>query len=336
MIIAYTGLPGGGKSLSALQDYVLPQLRKERHVFCNIVGLDPMRIAARLNVTTSEVNRYLHCFSLSFNDDIARDEKRFCTLNEDGSMYYATAEGLEYLICDVMVYREAVLVLDECHEYLAPENWKVLRSFHRYMSMARHYGHDVVLITQHITDIWEPLRHRVHETHNFTRGMLGFKTHYKESVYHGWNVFLESGYSKSRLNDKSLYSLYSSHDGGAKERIGYSSIWRNKKLVAGFLFVFLCFSFAGYSLLTRGLFGNASKGVKSSVPAPELSRNDNVVYVKYVVCGSFDCKATRPDGTVLTLPLDYASGRYPIEIRRFDAQSNNSFIGLSGSGARPK
>lgn len=45
MIIAYTGLPGGGKSLSALDDYILPALRAGRHVFSNIVGLDPLRLS---------------------------------------------------------------------------------------------------------------------------------------------------------------------------------------------------------------------------------------------------------------------------------------------------
>jgi zona occludens toxin (predicted ATPase) len=335
MIIAYTGLPGGGKSLSALQDYVLPQLRKERHVFCNIVGLDPMRIAAKLNVTTSEVDRCLHRFSLSFNDDLARESKKFCTLNDDGSMHYANAEGLEGLICDVMVYREAVLILDECHEYLAPENWKVLRPFHKYMSMARHYGHDVVLITQHITDIWEPMRHRIHETHVFARGMLGFKTQYKESVYYGWNVFLEPGFSKSRLNDKGLYGLYKSHDGGAKEHMGYISIWKNGRFRGLLLLFFFLVSFSVYNFYTKGMFLGMDKKPAVAVPAPELSHSDNVVYVKYVVCGSFDCKATRPDGTVLTLPLDYASGKYPIEIRRFDAKSSNgSFLGLPGTGSK--
>ena len=79
MIICYTGLPGGGKSLSAIADYVLPELRRGRHVFCNIVGIDPLMVAFKLTasmsvngnaVTTSYVNRYLHRFSISFNDVI--------------------------------------------------------------------------------------------------------------------------------------------------------------------------------------------------------------------------------------------------------------------------
>jgi zona occludens toxin (predicted ATPase) len=338
MIIAYTGLPGGGKSLSALQDYVLPQLRKERHVFCNIVGLDPMCISMKLGVTTSDVNRFLHRFSLSFNDDSARGNKEHCVMNEDGSMYYANAEGLDGLVCDVMVYRESVLIIDECHEYLSPSNYVYLASFKQYLSMARHYGHDVVLITQHISDIWEPLRNRIHETHNFARGVLGFRTQYRESVYYGSNILKDPGYTRQRINDKSLYRLYRSHDGGAKEHLGYISIWKNKKFVSYLLLFLVLVSYGGYTIFSKGIFGDLDKKAETAAPAPEHSAVSNVVYVKYVVCGAYDCKATRPDGTTLTLPLDYASGRYPIEIRRYgNAQGNASIFNPAGiPGASPK
>ncbi|MCL2260730.1 MAG: zonular occludens toxin domain-containing protein [Fibromonadales bacterium] len=339
MIIAYTGLPGGGKSLSSLADFVLPQLRKERPVFCNIAGLSPMLVACKLETTTPEINRNLFRFSMAFDDDDARSRKEFWKVRSDGSRYYADIEGLKRLLYEVMSWREAVLVLDECHEYLCPENWKLLRPFLKYLSMARHYGHDIILITQHITDIWEPLRNRVHETHDFVRGQWGFKAQYKEKVYHGWNVFASPGYTKNRLNDKSLYKLYKSHDGGAKEHIGYISLWQNKKIIAALFAVLFLASFSAYNL-RHGFFGEVGKRhselvvIRDSVP--EFSQGANVIYVKYVVCGAYDCKATRPDGSVLNLPLDYASGKYPMEVRKYVPQS--SMVnpgGFAPPGLRP-
>jgi zona occludens toxin (predicted ATPase) len=341
VIIAYTGLPGGGKSLSAIADYVLPELRRGRHVFCNISGLSPLMVSVKLGtrgnaVTTPYVNRYLHRFSMSFNDDEASRSKVFRRVLDDGSVYYANVEGLLALLSDVMAFNELgsepVVVLDECHEYLASDNWKALRPFAKYVSMARHYKHDLVLITQHISDIWEPLRLRVHETHEFVRGRLGFRTQYMERVYHGCNVFVDPASTHQRFNDKSLYMLYSSHDGGGKEHLGYVSIWRNRKIL---LFVFLVFFLLFFSLynLRHGLFGAfGEKYSQPPAPAPEYSLGSNVLFVKYVVCGAFDCKATRPDGSVLTLPLDYASGRYPVEVRKYVPVSNSSF-GPPGFGA---
>jgi len=336
MIIAYIGRPGSGKSLSALDDYVIPQLKKERHVYCNISGLDPLRIAGRLNVRTSQVNRYLHRFAMAFDDVESREKKQFFTVRPDGSRYYSDAAGLEKLLNDIMQHKEAVLVLDECHEYLCSENWRVLAPFKKYLSMARHYGHDIILITQHIKDIWEPLLFRIHETHSFTRGALGFRTHYRESVYGGWNVFVEPSYSKNRLNDKSLYALYKSHDDGAKEHMSYASIWRNKKLVALIALVVGCFGYSFHNIMTKGILGNVGKSTVPAVVSPvdEYNVSSNVIYVKYVVCGNYDCKATRPDGSMLTLPFDYASGKYPLEIRKYVPSNSGSSVPGYSPGAK--
>jgi len=342
MIYAYTGLPGSGKTLTALE-FVLSELAKGRHVYTNIVGLSSTMISWKLSgsgviYSTSYVERYLHRFSMSFSDDAAERSGVFRKELNDFSIYYANAEGLNLLVEDVMRHNEAVVVLDECHEYLAAENWKTLRPFAKYISMARHYGHDLILITQHIMDIWPPLQRRIHETHDFFRGQLGFKTHYRERVYYGCNVIAAPGYSRNKINDKSLYHLYKSHDNGANERLGYMSIWKNRKLVAFVFLAFFFFSFSVYSLY-NGIFNSESKLLSPSapsLPAPEYSQNANVVYVKYVVCGAYDCKATRPDGSVIILPLDYASGKYPVEVRKY-VPSSNSFLGnVPGvPGSRP-
>jgi zona occludens toxin (predicted ATPase) len=340
MIVAYTGLPGGGKSLSALQDYLLPQLVKERHVFSNIVGLDPMAIAGRLYMTTSQVNVYLHRFSMSFDDDRAESMKIFKFREKDGSFYYANSEGLVLLVSDVMKYSEAVLILDECHEYLSPMNFRLLEPVKKYISMARHYGHDLVLITQHVSDIWEPIARRVHETHNFVRGFLGFRGRYTEIAYHGINIFAMPRYSKGRVNDKSLYCLYQSHKEGAREHLSYMSIWSNRKFVA-FAAMALLMLGVGFSWLFSqgGPFGwvddSPADKIVADLSAPKYNQRDNVVYVKYVVCGNYDCTAVRPDGSSVKLPLDYDSGKYPVSIVRFSNVQNGNggsvFGGLPAS-----
>jgi len=298
VIIAYTGPGGSGKSLSALDDYVLPELRRGRHVFCNISGLDPLMISWKLStrdniVSTRYVNRYLHRFSMSFSDDEAPLTRIFKKRLSDGSFYYANMEGLSLLLAEVMSFKvkgeEPVVIIDECHEYLNSSYWKTLEPFKRYVSMCRHYGHDLVLITQHISDVWEPLLKRVHETHDFSRGKSGFRTQYQEHVYYGSNILKEPAYTRQRFNDKSLYALYRSRDDGAEEHLSYVSIWRNKKVVAFIVGIPLLIFFGVWNI-KDGIFPDANKKPSSSSSSAEVSdfsrhfSGSNVIYVKYVTC----------------------------------------------------
>jgi len=70
MVYAYVGLPGSGKTLSSLA-LLLSELRAGRHVFTNIVGLDPFMISLALSArgkefTLSHVDKYLHRFTLEY------------------------------------------------------------------------------------------------------------------------------------------------------------------------------------------------------------------------------------------------------------------------------
>jgi len=259
---------------------------------------------------------------------------------KNGMTGYFNSEGLSLLIKDVMSCRETVVILDECHEYLNPENFSLLRPFVKYISMARHYGHDLVLITQHISDIWQPIQKRVHETHEFFRGQLGLRAHYKERVFYGCNVLAAPGYVRQRVNDKSLYRLYDSHSGGAREHLGYMSIWKNRRFIAMLLFLLLIAVFVFFQARRSFVFldkvGKADGRVAARDSVHRYSRSGNVLYVKYVVCGNYDCKAIRPDGTSVTIPLDYASGRYPLEVRKYVQNGNGYYPSGSGAGPKPR
>lgn len=338
MVYAYTGLPGAGKTLSALA-LLISELRAGRHVFTNIAGLDPVMISYALafkgqTFSLSYVHKYLHRFTLEYDNPSAAEAKVFKRTSKDGVVNFYNAEGMSFLISDIMSYKETVVILDECHEYLNPEAFNTLRPFVKYISMARHHGHDLILITQHITDIWFPIQKRIHETHDFFRGQLGVKTHYKERVFYGSNVTVAPGYTRQRVNDKKLYLLYKSHDGGAEEKLNYMSIWKNKKFIFYVLLVFGISFFVLYRVSNNLLFIDklSEPHHSADASAPRYSRDENVLYVKYVTCGQFNCVAMRPDGTTVTLPLDYDSGKYPLEVRKY---VQSSVYGGYGSGSAP-
>jgi zona occludens toxin (predicted ATPase) len=345
VIIAYTGLPGGGKSLSSIPDFLLPALREGRAVFSNIAGLEPMAIAAWLGVNTPRVNRLLRRFSMSFRDNAAEQDRVFFRRLDDGSAHYSNAEGLSLLLGEVCAAEgDPLVVFDECHEYFNPRNFAQLEPFLKYLSMARHDCHDILLITQHVRDIWEPLLNRVHETHTFERGRFGLRSQYIHRRFAGVNIMASPVAVQSRVNDRSIYGLYASHrKKGAKERLGYGvSIFRSRKLLfmAALAFYFIVSS--AWSFFSGGgVFGPAQKASAESrgspsAPAPEAAADANVIYVKYVVCGAWDCKATRPDGTVIALPLDYASGRYPLEVRKYAPGPASLVPSFPNAPQRPK
>jgi len=342
MVYAYTGLPGSGKTLSSLA-LLISELRAGRHVFTNIAGLDPLMISYVLSAkggnvySRTYVEKHLHRFTLEYDNESAIAFKKFKVPGKNGLTHYFNVEGLSLLIHDVMSCHETVVILDECHEFLNPENFAVLRPFVKYISMARHYGHDLILITQHISDIWQPIQKRIHETHNFFRGQLGVRTQYKEQVFYGANVLTAPGYVRQRVDDKTLYKVYKSHESGAKERMKYMSIWKSWKFVGLLLFLLVLIIIILVSISKSLVF---LQHLEAPPPAavqavPRYSENSNIIYVKYVVCGNFNCRAVRPDGTSITLPLDYDSGKYPIEVRKYVPNSSLGYPGAPSSGGRP-
>lgn len=309
MILAYTGRPGAGKTLSALEDYILTCLKAGRHVFTNITGLCSIRIAQYLKTTTPNIRRLLHDWSkMDWNTD-----------------------SLDVLLSELSKYKEAVLVLDECHIWLGPDMNAKLRQVKIFFSLHRKGAFDIVLITQHIDDIWKPLMVRIEETHVFERGKKGFRTQYTEYIFFGSNITANPVNTVSRYDNKKLYTVYASREEGTTERLNYLSIWANKKLI-----FYVGFSFFGmivvlYLFLTKGLFGWASNEPSTQlVDAPRMEAGKNVVYVRYVSCDLTTCRGVQPDGSIIVLPIDYDSGKYPFTVRRVPRAKNTGIGSVIG------
>jgi len=298
MIIGYTGLPRSGKSLSVIQDFLLPFLRRGRRIYTNIDGIDFLMLGHVAGIPSFEVRKQVFVFPSEMN------------LSE-----------LEKIVVELEKTQNSLLILDECHEWLSPENWKQLKFFRSFLSMCGHMGHDIVLISQSIDDIWEPLRNRVHETHVFVRGKLGFRSVYEEFVYRGCNIYTAPAYKNNRKDDKKLYACYRSMNSGADDKaVKYVSIWKNKKLLGMIFFVFFLISLFIALLATHGTsFFPSVPGVSSSSAAVakkvnRYDRQSNVIYVKYVSCDLTLCTGVRADGSTFILPLDYESPKYPFKI----------------------
>lgn len=82
------------------------------------------------------------------------------------------------------------------------------------------------------------------------------------------------------------------------------------------------------SLINKGgISGMLSPAKSAESQTPErYDSESNVMYVRYVVCDATACRGVRPDNTVVTLPLDYDSGKYPYKIMRVPRENPKTSI----------
>lgn len=293
MIIAMTGPTGSGKSLSSVKYHLLPALKKGRHVYTNITGLNPMMLGFVLGMHTYEVKRLLHYV------DIQKDLK-----------------SLDDVVLDLSKNLNSILILDECHLWLTGSDYKKLENFRVFLSLHRKGGFDVVLITQHVNDLWDPIINRIHETHVFDRGKLGIKTQYYEHIFAGADINRKPMATHHRRDDKRIYNLYQSRDQGSEETLSYLSIWSNKSFVIRVVFIGFALTFIAGFFLTHGIFGDMAKTETKLESAPRMEAGKTVIYVRYVSCDLTSCRGVLPDGSSTLLPVDYESGKYPFTVRR--------------------
>ena len=69
MIYAICGTPGSFKSCYAVENFVLPALKKGRKVFTNIEGLSPAYIATYYNLDPISVEENLNILGRVYDDD---------------------------------------------------------------------------------------------------------------------------------------------------------------------------------------------------------------------------------------------------------------------------
>jgi zona occludens toxin (predicted ATPase) len=146
MINVTIGKPGDGKTITTMEFHILPALLEGRHVYHNIPGLNPYKIAGYLRkkdplMTAFKVQNLLHDYS--WPSEIWFDDGKELSEEELG----------EYYLSEIPKAPEfSLIVLDEAQKkcYINSKDWGKPKNikFAEYLSLHRKRMHEVMLITQ--------------------------------------------------------------------------------------------------------------------------------------------------------------------------------------------
>lgn len=189
MIICYEGTPGSGKSYDAVRK-VLDNLKLGRTVYSNIDGLDdPLKrefIKLYTGLDDYELGTKLICFH-------AREVYNLYPTVKNGSM----------------------LVIDEAHKWFNARNWQKPEntSFADFCSEHRHFGLDILLITQDLAKVDSQVRSNIEWTYRYKK--INFVGRLISNSYL-CHAFQEDGSGKPlktirKQYDKSVFQCYKSY-----------------------------------------------------------------------------------------------------------------------------
>jgi len=264
VIIVYEGVPGSGKTYEAVRK-IVDNLRLGRVVYTNIEGMDDERcheaIKAVAGLSDYEFAERFHFLS-------GEDVKRFWQIVKPGSL----------------------IVLDEVHKWFNSRDWQKEgnRDFSDWASTHRHYGFDLVLISQRIEKIDAQARTLAEWTYRFKKiNFLG------SLVKKGYVAFAYSGddtkeyLSKQiRRYDKKIFACYQSYVTKDTKELGVqkvANVLRHPVFYAIPLVFVLTIFFAMRSGLATGDFFGSKKALAR---ADEMKKSPPSVYTMPFVTSS--------------------------------------------------
>ena len=321
-IIMISGVPGSGKSIKAVEDFLLPALKEGRDVWHNIRGVDIHRISSFLDIPYIKLKRLCHYMGEE-EDQVVKG----------------------YLS---KVPPNSLTILDEAHRYFSPQAYKTLgqSGIKEFISLHRHYGNDIVLMTQHIDDIWSGVKTRIEQTHYLYKNPLSTSPHkYTEKVFIGFDVNKEPLIKKNKEYNKKIFPLYQSRKvANVEERNFRANPWLQKKFIWRFALIFLVLAFVIYRISTNGLIPSktnktekkqkttTSKIVKKSdkdakkniLEKIQEAQSPVLIYVSFSCNGNM-CKVVSPEGQITLIPKIFFEDEKNMPIRLVSYYEKSTF-----------
>jgi len=270
MIYAVCGSPGSYKSVHVLEKYIIPALKKGRAVYTNIENISAIHIATYFDLSPIDVDSNLHILGRVYLED--------GTWKEDIDQVRKFYEH---------VPNNALIVIDEAQNYYSSRDFKeqYSKDVINYLTRHRHYGHDVIYITQAIESVDITFRRNTQITYMLKRAEhIGLK---KLAIIYVFDRFDLERKPLARLTyspNPSCFCCYSSYESSdvVENRKTYNVIFRNKGFWAFLIgiIVLLIFIFSGrFDRVVHGKFNdihreNTGQPVSSAVATSSVSQVD--------------------------------------------------------------
>lgn len=233
MIIFLEGLPGSGKSFSAVKDYLIPALQKKRKVFAYIEGLDFKRIAEAAGLPLAKVEALL----------VPLTREQVPTIHDH-------------------VENDALVIVDELQNFWPTSRLKLPDEITKFVAEHRHRGLDVVCMGQVLKDCHALWLGRVDTLLQFLkRDAVGKPNEYRWVVCKraAGGKFAETTSGKAEYDPK-YFGCYASHTEGTENLGTFNDDRANVKngktykFVMRFVWVFIgAIGFVIYLLFGGGL-----------------------------------------------------------------------------------
>ncbi|MEN3159614.1 zonular occludens toxin domain-containing protein [Alkalimonas sp. NCh-2] len=203
MINGLSGRPGSGKTYEAVTSHIIPALKQGRKIVTNI----PLNVEWFVNV-----------IGLPCRELIVQIDGGFH--NYGGKRFFSQAEHfLQYQDWRNDQGQGVYFFVDECH--LAMPKGGTDNQLKEYLSMHRHYGHDIMLLTQNFRKVDNDVRDMVQNCYFCTKlTFLGKDEKYIVKVADG--VSRNIVVTHERQYEDKFYPAYKSHtkaDGPVTEAV---------------------------------------------------------------------------------------------------------------------
>lgn len=198
MHIFHEGLPGSGKSYETLVEHIIPSLKKGRHVFARINGLNFEKIAELADITPERCKELLHEVS---EEDIFKIDK--------------------------IATNDSLVIIDELQNFFPSGRAKLSDDITKFVTEHRHRGLDIVTMGQSIADVHNLWRRRTQRKVQFLKlDMLGQEKRYRWTSYQGTldgkgEIRFTKVNSGVKKYDEKYFGSYASHQADTENTENY-------------------------------------------------------------------------------------------------------------------
>lgn len=253
MINGLSGRPGAGKTYEAVVTHILPALKQGRKIVSNI----PLNVDWFVGVLGEPVRDLIVLVNGDFH---AYGTKRYFSKAEDFLKYDTwrndSGQGVYFIV-------------DECH--LCMPRGATDKQLLEYLSMHRHYGHDIMLLTQNFRKVDPDVKDMVQNCYFCTKlSFLGKDESYIVKVADGVTRNIIT--THERRYDEKYYGAYQSHtkaQGGVIEAVTVDvEKWYQRWTTKGMI---ICFSLGALIILA-----NFARSNPDPIDEPELIAHQSI------------------------------------------------------------
>lgn len=321
MFVYNEGVPRSGKSYDTMKNHVLPALKRKRHVWARMNGLEDsdqdrrQKIADYLKMSLGEINHLLH------HVDTDKVLTTFAAYQDKQTGVWSIPDDL----------KNAVIVIDEIHEFYVKKRNALPPEQSQFFALLGQNGSDGVLMTQCISELHPAVFGRVEKKNGFQKlTAVGLKGRYQQNYFQtvAPMKFKLVG-SKNYSYDPEIFPLYKGYaDGVEAESIepysaGSTNVWKGMALRASIFGVVGLVSILGLMYFFNSDGDSLVSGTKAAKDQAALPQT-----------GVFQEDANRPAPSTPPLVSNHAPGPKLVVDKFKDLNDEQRYVADLGDRGR--